>query len=191
MSWRSVIRQLLCGLLVVCFAGTLLADSSDKTTTGGKTIQMRIASKVFNDNGAIPKMYTCDGQDISPPLEWTTIPPETQSLALIVEDPDAPKKVWTHWVIYDLPPDATGLSEEVPHDKELKNKTRQGINDYGKIGWGGPCPPSGTHRYYFTLYALNAKLHLEAGATKDQLLKAMQGHILEEAKLMGTYKRSK
>lgn len=150
---------------------------------------MELKSPVFDAGGAIPKKHTCDGQDVSPPLIWNTVPDKTQSLALICDDPDAPMGVWVHWVIFNLPAEIRELPESVPPQKVLPNGAKQGINDFRKIGYGGPCPPSGEHRYFFKLFALDAKLDLEAGAKKADLLKAMEGHILSESKLMGKYRR--
>lgn len=146
-------------------------------------------SSAFEEGGTIPSKYTCDGKDVSPQLAWSSIPEGTKSLALICDDPDAPMGTWVHWVVYNLPPDMEELAEALPAQKSFENGSRQGINDFRKIGYGGPCPPGGTHRYYFKLYALDTVLDLEAGATKKQLLAAMEGHILARAQLMGKYKR--
>ena len=151
--------------------------------------KLEISSTAFKNNGLIPKQYTCDGENFSPPLSWTEIPEGTESLALISDDPDAPGSTWVHWVIYNMPPNSKGLQEGVLPIQDMAHETKQGINDFKKIGYGGPCPPSGTHRYSFKLYALNTKLNLESGATKKQLLIAMKGHILAQAKLIGKYKR--
>jgi Raf kinase inhibitor-like YbhB/YbcL family protein len=137
----------------------------------------------------IPRQYTDDGKDVSPPLAWSGLPPAAKTLALISDDPDAPVGTWVHWVLFNLPASVQSLPEQVPTDKTLPNGTRQGKNDFGRIGYGGPCPPSCTHRYYFKLYALDTELNLGAGATKAQLLKAMESHILAEGQLMGRYKR--
>ena len=150
---------------------------------------MKINSSAFTEGSNIPSKYTCDGQDISPPLEWKDAPEGTKSFALISDDPDAPVGTWVHWVAFNIPPNATKLEENIKHDKEFKNGMRQGNNDWPKIGYGGPCPPSGTHRYYFKLYALDTMLDVMPGATKEQLLKAMKGHVLAEVQLMGKYKR--
>lgn len=149
-----------------------------------------LTSAAFNEGGSIPSQYTCDGQDASPPLSWTEPPAGTQSFALISDDPDAPGKTWVHWVVYHLPPSARELPEAVRAEKALPDGTRQGMTDFGRIGYGGPCPPSGTHRYFFTLYALDTMLPLAAGATKRQLEEAMRGHVLAQAQLMGTYRRA-
>ena len=155
----------------------------------GKTNMLEIKSPAFANNGIIPKQYTCDGEDISPPLSWDSIPGNAKSLTLISDDPDAPASTWVHWVIYNMPPASKGLQEGVLPLKDFSHDTKQGINDFKKIGYGGPCPPSGTHRYFFKLYALNTKLSLEAGATKKQLEDAMKGHIIAQAELIGKYKR--
>ena len=151
--------------------------------------KMEIKSSTFENNGMIPKQYTCDGKDISPPLSWNDIPSDTETIALICDDPDAPMGTWVHWVIYNIPPNISELQENFPKEKELSNGIKQGITDFKTIGYGGPCPPSGTHRYFFKLYALNTKLNLEASATKKQLLAAIEGHIIAQAELVGKYKR--
>jgi Raf kinase inhibitor-like YbhB/YbcL family protein len=150
---------------------------------------MKLTSAAFQDGGLIPQKHTCDGEDVSPPLTWSDLPNETRSLALIADDPDAPRGTWVHWVLYDLPPDARELPEAVPPTESLPNGAKQGRNDFGKIGYGGPCPPGGMHRYFFKLYALDRKLGLPAGKTKQELLDAMRGHVLAEAQLMGRYGR--
>jgi Raf kinase inhibitor-like YbhB/YbcL family protein len=150
---------------------------------------MEIKSSAFGSGEMISSKYTCDGADFSPPLEWAASPAGTKSFALICDDPDAPMGTWVHWVIYDIPPTATMLAEGITREKDLPGGGTQGINDFRKIGYGGPCPPGGTHRYFFKLYALDTMLGLKSGITKDQLLKAMRGHILAEAQIMGTYKR--
>ena len=152
-------------------------------------MEIKVKSEAFEEGGMIPKKYTCDGEDASPPLSWTGVPEGTEALALICDDPDAPVGTWVHWVIFNIPPDTTGLSENIPPERVLESGARQGRNDFGNIGYGGPCPPRGTHRYYFKLYALDKKVDLEPGVTKDELLKAMEGHVLAEGKLMGRYKR--
>lgn len=150
---------------------------------------MEIKSPAFKEGELIPSKYTCDGPDISPPLEWSDAPAGTRSFALISDDPDAPVGTWVHWVIFNIPANVNKLDEDVPKKDVLSNGARQGRNDFGRIGYGGPCPPGGTHRYYFKLYALDKELDLKAGSTKRDLLKAMEGHVLAEAYLMGKYKR--
>ncbi len=149
---------------------------------------LEISSPVIR-NQQIPQHYTCDGDNVSPPLQWGDVPEGTKALALIVEDPDAPGGTFTHWVMYDIPPHVRQLPENVRHDEVLPNGANQGINDFGKIGYGGPCPPGGCHHYYFKLFALNTRLDLEPGATRDDLAEAMQGHILAETEIMGQYAR--
>jgi Raf kinase inhibitor-like YbhB/YbcL family protein len=148
-----------------------------------------INSPAFAQDEAIPTQFTCDGDDVSPALEWRDPPQDTKSFALVADDPDAPAGTWVHWVLYNLPADARGLPQAVPSDGDLTDGSRHGTNSWKRLGYGGPCPPSGTHRYFFKLYALDITLDLEPGATKDQLLQAMEGHILAQTDLMGTYTR--
>lgn len=150
---------------------------------------MTLMSSAFTHGAMIPRDYTCDGKDISPPLSWDKPPEKTQSFALIMDDPDAPIGTWVHWVIYNIPATARGLAEGVSRNADLPDGSRQGRNSWRRIGYGGPCPPSGTHRYFFKLYALDLVFTLASGATKDELLKAMEGHILAQAELMGRYSR--
>ncbi len=150
---------------------------------------MKLNSLAFNDGDMIPDRYTCDGEDISPPLEWRLAPDHTKSIALVCDDPDAPMGTWVHWVYYDIPSNTKGLPENITPQENPDNGGKQGINDFRKIGYGGPCPPGGTHRYYFKIYALDAILNLPADIDKKQLLKAMEGHIVGQAELMGKYKR--
>jgi Raf kinase inhibitor-like YbhB/YbcL family protein len=158
--------------------------------TKGET-PMKIESSQFAEGSMIPPQYTCDGKDISPPLAWNDVPAGTKSLALLCDDPDAPGGTWVHWVIYKIPPEVTELEENIKPEKDFKNGVTQGSNSWPKIGYGGPCPPSGIHRYFFKLYALDKMLALKPGVTKEQLLKAMAGHILAETQLMGKYKRQR
>lgn len=148
-----------------------------------------LTSTVFAQEEPVPAKYSCDGDNVSPPLQWSDPPDGTQSFALIMDDPDAPVGTWIHWVLYGLPADARDLPKAIPSDADLPDGSRHGENSWGRTGYGGPCPPSGTHRYFFKLYALDTVLDLEAGATKDQLLQAMEGHILAEIELMGTYSK--
>jgi Raf kinase inhibitor-like YbhB/YbcL family protein len=150
---------------------------------------MRIESPAFSEGGAIPSPFTCDGRNVSPALSWSEVPAGTKSLALICDDPDAPAGVWVHWVAYGVPPGAGGFAEGIAPAPDLAGGGLQGRNDFGKLGYGGPCPPKGTHRYEFKLYALDIEPKLESGATKAQLLRAMHGHVLAEAKLTGKYTR--
>lgn len=154
---------------------------------------LTISSPAFSPGGAIPRQCTCDGDDRSPPLAWSGVPPRTRSLALIVDDPDAPdpkapRMTWVHWLLYDIPPGATGLAEAVkPGD--LPAGTREGTNDWKRTGYGGPCPPIGRHRYFHKLYALDVTLGDLGRPIKPKLEAAMRGHILAQAELVGTYQR--
>ena len=151
---------------------------------------IELTSTAFQKSETIPKQYTGDGVDQSPPLRWSEPPAGTKSLALICDDPDAPRGTWVHWVLFNLPPQTRELEESVPTTAALPSGAKQGKNDFGNIGYGGPAPPKGKpHRYFFKLYALDVTLDLPSGATKAQLEAAMKGHILAEGQLMGTYKR--
>lgn len=152
---------------------------------------MKLTSPAFEEGAEIPVEYTCDGGDFSPPLHFDEVPEEAQSLSLIMDDPDAPGGTWDHWVVYNIPPMAPGLAEKVPLQEEHPSGLRQGLNSWERIGWGGPCPPDKRHRYFFKLYALNAALDLPPGAGKNALLEAMDGKIIAEAQLMGTYDKIK
>ena len=153
-------------------------------------MSFKLSSTLFVPGGMIPKQFTCEGTDLSPALEWSGAPENTKSFSLIADDPDAPVGTWVHWVLYDMPADAKQLGEGVPRDEVLSNGARQGKNDFRRIGYGGPCPPPGpAHRYFFKLYALDALLNLKAGASKADVEKAMAGHILAQATLMGRYQR--
>lgn len=152
---------------------------------------MQLTSAAFTAGSRIPSRCTCEGEDVSPPLAWTGVPPEARSLALVVDDPDAPRRRWVHWVVYDLPPTLHGLPADVPPDGALSGGAQQGRNDFGRAGYGGPCPPPGpAHRYVFTLFALDTVLALPAGATRAELSRAMEGHVLATAGLVGTFGRA-
>ncbi len=156
----------------------------------GGTMSFELTSTAFSVGETIPKKFTCDGPDVSPQLKWNEPPAKTLSIALIMDDPDAPSGTWVHWVLYDLPANTRELPEGVAKQDQVSGGARQGRNDFGKIGYGGPCPPPGKpHRYFFKLYALDAKLGLKAGATKAEVERAMKGHILAQAELMGKYGR--
>jgi Raf kinase inhibitor-like YbhB/YbcL family protein len=158
---------------------------------GGEAMEkLDIRSSAFGEGERIPSDFTCDGADMSPPIEWFGAPARTQSLAMIVDDPDAPAGDWVHWGVYDLPPSLTQLPMGIPVGEQVPGVRLQGRSDFGSLGYGGPCPPSGVHRYFFTVYALDVKLPLKPGATKKELLEAMQGHVLAEGRLTGTYERS-
>jgi Raf kinase inhibitor-like YbhB/YbcL family protein len=160
---------------------------------GEEESAMILRSEVFEDGGEIPTRYTCEGEDLSPPLAWEGVPEGTVGLALIVDDPDAPdpeapRMVWVHWVLYNLPPDSTGLPEAVAEDA-LPDGTLPGLNDWKRTGYGGPCPPIGRHRYFHKLYALDTVLPDLGRPTKAGLLEAMEGHVLAEVQLVGTYRK--
>ncbi len=151
---------------------------------------LEIQAPAFRAGGEIPTKFTCQGDDISPALTWTEPPAGTRSFVLIMDDPDAPAGTWVHWVVYDLPANQRGLHEAVPKDDHLREGGTQGRNDFEKIGYGGPCPPPGKpHRYFFKLYALDAWLRLPPGATKREVERAMEGHILARGQLIGRYRR--
>jgi Raf kinase inhibitor-like YbhB/YbcL family protein len=184
-------RQRMRGLPFLLFSsitfGALLFRSS---AAGGETMSFKLASDVFEEGTLIPKEHTCDGADRSPPIHWEGAPDDTKSFAIVVDDPDAPSGNWNHWLVYNIPPAAKALAEGVPTRGSLGDGTRQGTNDFGKIGYGGPCPPRGSnHRYYFRCYALSALLELEPGAKRDAVLKALKGKTLGEAQLIGRYGR--
>jgi Raf kinase inhibitor-like YbhB/YbcL family protein len=149
---------------------------------------MRIASPAFENGQPIPEKHSCDGEDVSPALTWDDVPQSAKSLTLVVEDPDAPRGTWDHWIVFNIPPAVKGLREGAGAGN-LPGQALHGRNSWTRNNWGGPCPPSGTHRYFFKLFALDAVLDLSQGASKAELLDAMDGHILDKAELMGTYKR--
>jgi Raf kinase inhibitor-like YbhB/YbcL family protein len=191
-------------LAFLCLAGLVLVISgcqSGSTPTsappvarqegemGEQKMAFKLTSTAFIHEASIPSKYTCDGNDVSPPLEWSDPPTDAQSFAIIMDDPDAPVGTWIHWVLYDLPAETRMLPEAVSSDAELPNGSRHGKNSWRRTDYGGPCPPSGVHRYFFKLYALDVGLDLDAGATKEELLQAMEGHVLAQTELMGTYTR--
>jgi len=157
---------------------------------GGEVMALELKSQAFSEGDFLPNRYTCKGEDVSPQLEWNGVSSQTKSLALICDDPDAPAGVWVHWVIYNIPVGKDGLSENIAKESLLPDGARQGVNDSGDIGYGGPCPPPGkAHRYVFKLYCLDSILDLKSGATKQELIEAMAGHIVGEAQLTGLFKR--
>ncbi len=175
-----------------CWSETMATRDDSSGLDGNKSeapMKISVASSAFKEGEMIPGKYTCDGDDISPPIDWSGIPKEAKSVAMISDDPDAPRGTWVHWVIYNIPPHAKGLPENIPSKESLEDGALQGINDSHQAGYGGPCPPSGVHRYYFKVYALDTKLSLKPGVTKKALEDAMKGHILSEGQLMGRYKR--
>ncbi len=176
-------RVLVVGLVVI-------ATAPGWPARGGEVMAFELTSPAFEPDQRIPKTYTCDGPDVSVPLRWSDPPAGTKSFALIADDPDAPRGTWVHWVLYDLPAEARELPEGVPAREALENGARQGVNDFRKVGYGGPCPPPGpAHRYFFRLYALGRPTGLPPRATKRQLLDSARGHVLAEAELVGRYGR--
>ena len=155
----------------------------------GKAVTMVLTSSAFEEGAMIPSKFTCDGENVSPALSWSGAPAGVKTFALIADDPDAPMGTWVHWVIFNIPDSVNHLAEAVPAVPTLPNGAVQGKNDFRKIGYGGPCPLGGVHRYFFKLYALDTRLALQPGSTKAELLKAMEGHILAQAQLMGRYSR--
>lgn len=150
---------------------------------------MNLTTNAFENNHTIPSKYTCDGEDISPPLKISEIPENVESFALICDDPDAPMGTFVHWVMYNIPATAENIKENLPNSRVLPDGSMQGMTSFGKIGYGGPCPPSGTHRYFFKIYALDKSLQFDSAPTKAVLEKEMQGHIIGKAELIGLYKR--
>lgn len=150
-----------------------------------------VVSPAFKHMQPIPSDYTCDGADISPPLSWRNVPAAAKSVAIIVDDPDAPSGTWVHWVVYDLRPGRDSLERDIPKKDTIAGNGTQGTNDFKRIGYNGPCPPGGTHRYFFKVYALDTVLNLPAGKTKQEVEKAMKGHILAKGELVGTYTKKK
>jgi len=192
MSKKGSVEELALWCLGTVLAGATLTGCSTPLSPtpnpGGQGTALTLTSTAFAQGKPIPARYTCDGEELSPPLAWSAPPARTQSLALIVDDPDA-RGIWTHWVVYNLPAQARALPEGVAAEATRADGSMQGKNSGGQVGYGGPCPPSGTHRYVFRLYALDIKLSLAAGASKNQVLQAMQGHALAQGELMGTYAR--
>jgi Raf kinase inhibitor-like YbhB/YbcL family protein len=170
--------------LLISMAILLLLASGATSKEAGKMSTLSIESPAFKNNASIPRNYTCDGKDVNPPLVIRGVPDGAQSLALIVDDPDAPMGTWVHWVVWNIDPATMQVGEN-----SVPSGAQQGKNDFRKTSYGGPCPPSGTHRYFFKLYALDTKLNLGSNATKADVEKAMKGHILGEAQTMGLYKR--
>lgn len=193
---RILDRGLVALALVLSSCGS--RDGSEVSPVEERIRTIRLESTAFPEGGMIPRKYTCDGEDVSPPLAWSNVPEAARSLVLICDDPDAPAGTWTHWVLFNLPAEVTALSERLPPEGDVQvasggaeHAARQGRNDFGKLGYGGPCPPSGTHRYYFRLCALDTTLSLKPGASRKQVLGAMEGHVLAQGQVMGRYARSR
>jgi len=176
----------------VALSGLALTVSSFTPLEAQKNdaAQLQLTSSAFAEGTSIPARYTCDDKNVSPPLKWNGVPPGAKSLVLIADDPDAPAGTWVHWVLYDLPASTTELPEDLPAEQYVPGGAKQGLNDFKKPGYGGPCPPPGkAHRYLFKIYALDEQLGLKPGATKKIVERAMEKHILGNGQLLGTYKR--
>ncbi|MBN2159027.1 MAG: YbhB/YbcL family Raf kinase inhibitor-like protein [Spirochaetes bacterium] len=182
-------RRLFCFTISILLFTALFhcsKDGNSKDPGGTPMGTITVTSTAFKEGEMIPARYTCDDRDVSPQLSWSNVPAGAKSIALICDDPDAPAGTWVHWVVFNIPPTAKELIEGVG---ALPAGAKQGINDFRKLDYGGPCPPGGTHRYYFKIYALDAVIDLKEGASKSALLKAMEGRILAQGQLMGKYKR--
>ena len=176
-------------LSVMFFLSVLMGSQLYGIESNNRRNEMKILSSAFRHEGMIPDKFSCKGQDISPPLKWENAPAGTKSFVLVCDDPDAPMGTWDHWLLFNIPASVTELQEGVPAQPELPNGARHGKNSWGRKDYGGPCPPGGTHRYFFKFYALDTPLELEPGVSKKELMNAMQGHILAQAELMGKFKR--
>jgi len=185
-SRRGRVAALLLGFFISAAIGWLHAE---------ETMSLTLSSEAFDHGGGIPSTYTCEAEDLSPPLIWEGVPQEAKSLVLIVDDPDAPdpqapKTIWVHWVLYNLPTESGGLAEGMTF-RNLPGGTKEGLNDWIRTGYGGPCPPIGRHRYFFKLYALDTELSFKDYPTKAEVEAAMKGHVIEHCELIGTYKKAK
>jgi hypothetical protein len=179
-------------LAILAIAAVVICASVTDAHAAAKTRRKKVltvTSPAFKDGGMIPAKYTADGADISPPLQWTGAPANTKSIAVICDDPDAPRGTWVHWVLFNWPADQKDVPENVPPQQTLANGAKQGTNDFGNIGYGGPAPPSGTHRYFFKVYALDKILDLKPSITKSALLAAMNGRIVAQGQIVGKYSR--
>lgn len=171
-------------LIVILVFGAILKTKNSKDGLGNiKEGKMKLTA-VFGNNEYIPSKYTCDGEDAAPELNITEVPPAAKSLVLIVDDPDAPLGTWVHWVLFNIPVNTTTINYT-----NLPPESKMGMNDFGKVGWGGPCPPSGVHRYFFKLYAVDKTIDLLPGAKKAQVEKEIKDHVIEKHELIGLYKR--
>jgi len=177
------VRYAIMFLVAIMFAGFFVSQTMSKEEE--QMGELKLSSFAFQDNGDIPQKYTCDGIDVNPPLKIDNVPSETKSLALIVDDPDAPMGTWVHWIVWNIDPKTTEIKEDTVPQGAL-----QGVNDFRKNDYGGPCPPSGRHRYFFKLYALDTILNRGMTAKKADIERAMKGHILAEAQIIGLYRRS-
>jgi Raf kinase inhibitor-like YbhB/YbcL family protein len=179
----ALVRNSMTVLVLICF--TTFCDPK------GGSMTITVTSPAFASMQAIPRKYTCDGEDLSPPLSWKNIPNNAKSIVLICDDPDAPAGDWVHWVCYDMPAATDSLPEAVPASDTLACGGKQGTTDFGKTGYGGPCPPGGTHRYFFKVFALDKMLNLPAGKNKKEIVRAIKGHVAAAGELVGTYTRKR
>lgn len=181
-------RNKLTQILVIAFFSLMISVAS--YGQGAKAMSLTVSSTSFQSGGEIAKKFTCDGEDVSPEITWNGAPDGVQAFALIADDPDAPVGTWTHWVLYDLPASSTRLNEGLPKSEQLPDGSKQGRNDFRKVGYNGPCPPAGKpHRYFFRVYALDRKLDVKAGAARSEVERAMSGHVQAQGEYMGTYRR--
>lgn len=193
-AWQRLalwVFGLLLALLSLCSCQHKQTPDMTNSSKGKTMATITVTSTAFKQGELIPGRFTCDGENVSPPLAWSGVPDGAVALAVMVDDPDAPRGIWTHWILYNLPPNTTELTEGIPKKEELPNGARQGTNDSKHTGYDGPCPPSGTHRYFFHVYALDQKLAPVKGMMRQQFLEAIKGHVLVEGELMGRYARKK
>ncbi len=182
----AVSRWVLAASCLLC----VLGGASGAWVEAATPSSMQLTSSAFNQGQPIPAKYTCDAKDVSPSLQWSGVPSGAKSIVLLVNDPDAPVGDWVHWVLFDLPATATSLMEDLPKGQHLPGGGKQGLNDFKRLGYGGPCPPPGKpHRYFFRIYALDTLLELKPGTTRKEVQQAMQGHVLAQGELMGIYQR--
>jgi len=177
-------------LTILCLAAPLGSCRGEEVAVTKEKRTLHLTSTAFDNGSVIPAVYSCKGKNLSPPLTFGGVPKEAKGLVLVMDDPDAPLRTWVHWVVYDLPPTTTDLKEAVASLEKLNSGGTHGQNSWKKLGYGGPCPPSGTHRYFFKLYALDTLLALPPGATKEQVTKAMEGHILAGGELVGLFSKT-
>ena len=187
----SFLKPEIPALIAVFFTIAVSLASGETPRKEGGPMNMTLESPAFKNGDIIPAKYTCDGDNVSPPLSWSNPPEGAAGFALIMDDPDAPLGTWVHWIVYRIPADARGFADGASKAKKLPDGSAEGLTDFQSTPYGGPCPPSGAHRYFFKLYALDTRLNLPPGATKKQLLDAMKGHILAQSELVGKYKRQR
>src|SRR5215471_11472832 len=187
--WSFAIALLATTMVAACVKQQRASSEVAPQQTPSPSNVFTLTSNAFKEGQPIPRQYTCDGVNVSPGLEWTSVPKTAKTIAIIADDPDAQSGTFTHWVLYNLPSETMGMVENLPATENLKSGGQQGANDFEKIGYGGPCPPSGRHRYFFKIYAVDDELTLKAGAKRADVEKALEGHIVGQAQLMGTYKR--